>query len=104
MLLHLFRKLSWDHAIELVPVMRIVNTPLVVMGGASSPYKIMQDLLDADRKNPDKLIFGSGGVGNSTHSGGASCSSRTAKSRLCMCPYMSVGETMLGVVSGQSTC
>lgn len=54
MLPHLFKKLPWDHATGLVPVTRIVDTPLVVVVGANSPYKTMQELLDAARKNPDK--------------------------------------------------
>ena len=100
MLPHLFKKLPWDHATGLVPVTRIVNTPLVVMVGGGSPYKTMQDLLDAARKAPDKLTFGSGGVGSSTHLGGELLK-QNGKLLLTHVPYKGAGEAMLGVVSGQ---
>jgi tripartite-type tricarboxylate transporter receptor subunit TctC len=100
MLPHLFRKLPWDHASGLVPVTNIVDTPLVVVVGAGSPYKTMQELVDAARKNPDKLTFGSGGVGSSTHLGGELLK-QNGKLALTHVPYKGAGEAMLGVVSGQ---
>jgi tripartite-type tricarboxylate transporter receptor subunit TctC len=100
MLPHLFKKLPWDHASGLVPVTNIVDTPLVVVVGAGSPYKTMQELVDAARKNPDKLTFGSGGVGSSTHLGGELLK-QNGKLALTHVPYKGAGEAMLGVVSGQ---
>lgn len=100
MLPHLFKKLPWDHATALVPVTRIVNTPLVVMVGDSSPYRTMQDLLDAAKRNPGKLTFGSGGVGSSTHLGGELLK-QNGQVSLTHVPYKGAGEAMLGVVSGQ---
>ena len=100
MLPHLFKKLPWDHATGLVPVTRIVDTPLVVVVGANSPYKTMQDLLDAAKKNPEKLTFGSGGVGSSTHLGGELLKQH-GKIALTHVPYKGAGEAMLGVISGQ---
>jgi tripartite-type tricarboxylate transporter receptor subunit TctC len=100
MLPHLFKKLPWDHGSGLVPVTNIVDTPLVVVVGAGSPYKTMQELVDAARKNPDKLTFGSGGVGSSTHLGGELLK-QNGKLALTHVPYKGAGEAMLGVVSGQ---
>lgn len=100
MLPHLFKKLPWDHATGLVPVTRIVDTPLVVVVGANSPYKTMQELLDAARKNPDKLTFGSGGMGSSSHLGGELLRQH-GRISLTHVPYKGAGEAMLGVISGQ---
>lgn len=100
MLPHLFKKLPWDHATGLVPVTRIVDTPLVVVVGANSPYKTMQELLDAARKSPDKLTFGSGGMGSSSHLGGELLRQH-GKISLTHVPYKGAGEAMLGVISGQ---
>lgn len=100
MLPHLFKKLPWDHATGLVPVTRIVDTPLVVVVGANSPYKSMQELIDAARKNPDKLTFGSGGMGSSSHLGGELLRQH-GKIALTHVPYKGAGEAMLGVISGQ---
>jgi tripartite-type tricarboxylate transporter receptor subunit TctC len=100
MLPHLFRKLPWDHASGLVPVTTIVDAPLVLVVGAGSPHKTVQDLVDAARKSPDKLTFGSGGVGSSTHLGGE-LFKQHGKLALTHVPYKGAGEAMLGVVSGQ---
>ncbi|SDE37001.1 Tripartite-type tricarboxylate transporter, receptor component TctC [Variovorax sp. CF079] len=100
MLPHLFKKLPWDHASGLVPVTTIVDAPLVLVVGAASPYKTVQDLVDAARKSPDKLTFGSGGVGSSTHLGGE-LFKQHGKLALTHVPYKGAGEAMLGVVSGQ---
>ncbi|MGV3680844.1 MAG: Bug family tripartite tricarboxylate transporter substrate binding protein [Acidovorax sp.] len=100
MLPHLFKKLPWDHATGLVPVTRIVDTPLVVVVGANSPYKTMQELLDAARKNPEKLTFGSGGMGSSSHLGGELLRQH-GRISLTHVPYKGAGEAMLGVISGQ---
>jgi len=100
MLPHLFRKLPWDHANGLVPVTNIVDTPLVVLVGAGSPYRTVKDLVDAARRTPDKLTFGSGGVGSSTHLGGELLEQH-GKLALTHVPYKGAGEALLGVVSGQ---
>jgi tripartite-type tricarboxylate transporter receptor subunit TctC len=100
MLPHLFKKLPWDHAGGLVPVTTIVDAPLVLVVGAGSPYKTVQELVAAARKDPDKLTFGSGGVGSSTHLGGE-LFKQHGKLALTHVPYKGAGEAMLGVVSGQ---
>ncbi|MDP9877896.1 tripartite-type tricarboxylate transporter receptor subunit TctC [Variovorax boronicumulans] len=100
MLPHLFKKLPWDHANGLVPVTNIVDTPLVVLVGAGSPYRTIKDLVDAARRTPDKLTFGSGGVGSSTHLGGELLKQH-GQLALTHVPYKGAGEALLGVVSGQ---
>ena len=99
MLPHLIRKLPWEPA-DLVPVTTIVDAPLVLVVGANSPYKSLAALIDEARKNPDKLTFGSGGVGSSTHLGGELLK-QNGKLGLTHVPYKGAGEAMLGVVSGQ---
>jgi tripartite-type tricarboxylate transporter receptor subunit TctC len=100
MLPHLFKKLPWDHASDLVPVTSIVDAPLVLVVAAASPFKTIQDLIDAARKTPGTLTFGSGGVGSSTHLGGE-LFKQNARLALTHVPYKGAGEAMLGVVSGQ---
>lgn len=99
MLPHLFKKLPWEPG-DLVPVTTIVDAPLVLVVGASSPYKTVEALIDEARKNPGKLTFGSGGVGSSTHLGGELLK-QNGKLALTHVPYKGAGEAMLGVVSGQ---
>jgi len=99
MLPHLFRRLPWDHADGLTPVTNIVDTPLVVLVGVGSPFRTVQDLIDAAQRNPGKLTFGSGGVGSSTHLGGELLK-QNGKLALTHVPYKGAGEALLGVVAG----
>ncbi len=100
MLPHLIKKLPWDHGSDLVPVTTIVDAPLVLVVGAGSPFKSAQELIDAARKSPGKLNYGSGGVGSSTHLG-AELFKQNGKLFLTHIPYKGAGDAMLGVVSGQ---
>lgn len=100
MLPHLLKKLPWDHANDLVPVTTLAVTPLVLVVGANSPYKSAKELIDAARKTPGKLNYGSGGVGSSTHLG-AELLKQHGKLFITHIPYKGAGDAMLGVVSGQ---
>jgi tripartite-type tricarboxylate transporter receptor subunit TctC len=63
----LTKKASFDMVKDFKPVGMIgaVNSFLVV--GANAPYKTPKDIVDAARKAPGKLSYGSGGNGNSGH-------------------------------------
>lgn len=100
MLPHLFKKLPWDHATDLVPVTTLALTPLVLVVGEASPYRTAKDLIDAARKAPGKLNYGSGGIGSSTHLG-AELFKQHGKLFITHIPYRGAGDAMLGVVSGQ---
>ena len=45
----------------------VITTPIVVVVTADSPYKTIDDLLDAAKKNPEDIIYASAGVGSITH-------------------------------------
>jgi len=99
MLPHLFNKLPWDHARDLIPVTIIAQTPLVLVVAEKSPYKTVQDLVAFAKKHPGKLNYGSGGVGSSTHLGGELFKD-AAKIDAIHVPFKGAGEAMLNVVSG----
>ena len=100
MLPSLFAKLPWDHANGLVPVTTIAQTPVVLVVGAGSPFKTLQDLVAYAQKNPAKLNFGSGGAGSSTHLS-AELFKKEGKLFITHIPYKGAGDAMLGVMSGQ---
>lgn len=100
MLPHLLKKLPWDHATDLVPVTTLAVTPLVLVVGEASPYRTAKDLIEAARRAPGKLNYGSGGVGSSTHLGGE-LFKQHGKLFITHIPYRGAGDAMLGVVAGQ---
>lgn len=100
MLPSLFARLPWDHASGLVPVTTIAQTPVVLVVGAASPFKTLQELVTYAQKNPGKLNFGSGGAGSSTHLS-AELFKKEGKLSITHIPYKGAGDAMLGVMSGQ---
>lgn len=96
----LFAKLPWDQANDIVPVTTIIVTPVVLVVPATSPFKTMQELLAAARKDPGKLNYGSGGIGSSTHMN-AEFFKKEAKVDIAHIPYKGAGEAMTGIISSQ---
>ncbi len=100
MLPSLFARLPWDHANGLVPVTTIAQTPVVLVVGANSPFKTLQELVAHAQKHPAQLNFGSGGAGSSTHLA-AELFKREGRVFITHIPYKGAGDAMLGVMSGQ---
>lgn len=55
---------------DLIPLMQVTGTPHILVVNNNSPYKTVQDLIIGARANPNKLNFGSSGIGNSDHMAG----------------------------------
>lgn len=100
MLPSLFAKLPWNYDTDIVPVTTIAQTPVVLIVGATSPHKSLSELIAYAQKNPDKLNFGSGGSGSSTHLA-AEVFKKEAKAPIMHVPYKGAGEAMLGLISNQ---
>ena len=63
-------KLNFDPAKELVGVLGIGIIPNVVLVGTNSQFKNLKELITFAKANPDKLTFGSSGLGTSSHLSG----------------------------------
>jgi tripartite-type tricarboxylate transporter receptor subunit TctC len=63
-------KLNFDPAKELVGVFGIGIVPNVALVGTNSQFKNLKDLISFAKANPDKLTFGSSGLGTSSHLSG----------------------------------
>lgn len=100
MLPSLFKTLPWNHAEDFEPIGVITQTPVVLVVPASSPYKTVAELVEAAKKNPGKLNFGSGGSGSSTHLSGE-IFQQVANIDASHVPYKGAGEAMLAVLSSQ---
>jgi tripartite-type tricarboxylate transporter receptor subunit TctC len=95
----LFTKLPFDHANGFAPVATVVSTPMALVVSASSPYTTTQELIDYAKKNPNKLNFGSGGVGSTPHLA-AEMFKQAAGIEMTHIPFKGGGEALLGVMSG----
>lgn len=57
---HLYRKMPYDPVKDFAPVTGLGKGGQVMVVNAASPYKSVADVLNAAKKNPGKLTFGSG--------------------------------------------
>ena len=63
---HLERKLAYDPT-AFIPVSVIVSVPMTIVAGSKVSASTIQELLAYARANPDKLTFGSPGIGSPPH-------------------------------------
>jgi tripartite-type tricarboxylate transporter receptor subunit TctC len=63
----LFKKLPYDPLEALVPVVQIADVPNVLVVNPDVPAKTMEEFIAYAKANPDKLSYGSTGVGTSSH-------------------------------------
>lgn len=61
------KDLSYDPQKDFTRVAMLGPVPVAFFVSASSPIRTLQDLVAAAKANPDKLNFGSPGVGTATH-------------------------------------
>lgn len=64
---HIFKKLPFDHATQLVPVGAYVFAPMGLVVNAQSPHKTMADLTAKAKSAPDTVSYGTGGPGTTPH-------------------------------------
>lgn len=100
MLPALYSKLPWNYKTGLIPITTLVETPVVLVVPEKSPIKTMQDLIKYAKQHPDKLNFGSGGAGSSTHLQ-AVVFNKDAGISATHIPYKGAGDAMRGLVSNQ---
>lgn len=68
----LMKKLPYDSLNGFTPIAMLTRTPgWVLVVGPNSRFKTLKQFLDAAKKDPGKLTFGSSGVGGSSHVMGA---------------------------------
>ncbi|WP_370678439.1 Bug family tripartite tricarboxylate transporter substrate binding protein [Comamonas sp. GB3 AK4-5] len=66
-LIPLLMKTSYDPIKDLQPISLLATTPMVILVMANSPYKTLNDLIEAARKAPGQLNYGTSGTGGSVH-------------------------------------
>jgi len=76
---HLYARLGFDPVKDFTPVAFVAEIPNILEVPKQSPYRSVQQLVDAAKAAPGKLNYGSGGVGSSQHLAGAMFKARTVR-------------------------
>ncbi|QHJ01263.1 tripartite tricarboxylate transporter substrate binding protein BugD [Xylophilus rhododendri] len=96
----LYKKLAYDPVKDFEPVLRMPDTPLVLLVSTRSPYGSAAELIAYAKQNPGKLNFGNAGVGSTSHLVAALFASR-AGIRITQVAYKGAGPAMNDLIAGQ---
>ncbi|HSV81853.1 MAG TPA: tripartite tricarboxylate transporter substrate binding protein [Ramlibacter sp.] len=97
---HLVRSNSMDLARDLTPISGLWSSPSVVLTSTNLPVRSMKELIEYARANPDKVAFGTSGVGSGHHFNGEQIQQYTGI-RLRHIPYKGGNENLLHLSSGE---
>ncbi len=97
----LYEKLVFDAKADFTPVAVFAQAPIVVFVPADSPFKTVQDVIDASKKSPNSVSYASPGAGTSSHLAAVMLSTQ-AGIRMLHVPYKSASQAALEVASGQA--
>jgi len=95
-----YRKLGYEPAKELQPVMILGESPNLVLVPATSPYKTFADFLTDAKANPGKINYASAGPGSSVHMVTA-LFELASGTRLNHVPYKGSGPALIDLMGGQ---
>ncbi|HEV2007328.1 MAG TPA: tripartite tricarboxylate transporter substrate binding protein [Burkholderiales bacterium] len=96
----LYDKLPFDAVKDFTPVSLVALTPSVLVVHPSLPVRSVKDLIALAKKQPGKLNFASGGVGNTMHLA-AELLDTMAGIRMTHVPYKGAGPAIVDVIGGQ---
>ena len=98
---YLYTEMQFDPAKDLVPIALVSTTANVIAVAANSPYKSLQDVINAARASKDKkLSYGTPGIGSSPHLTAANFEA-VAGIELLHVPFKGVSQSMPAVAGGQ---
>lgn len=92
--------LPFDTMRDMSGVVLVASSPTLVIVGANSSYKTLNDLITAAKKRPNTINFGSAGIGSGTHLGGEYFLLETGI-KMDHIPYKGVQEAVTEVIAGR---
>ena len=95
----LFSNLRYDPETDITPIILIEKGPLVLVVNPNSPYKNLQDIINAAKAKPGVLTFSSGGIGGS-HQLSAEIFEQSAGIDMIHVPYKSGSAALTDLMAG----
>jgi len=95
----LYSKLPHDTEKDFAPVSLIARVPNLLVVSPSLPVQNMPELIAYLKTNPDKLAYGSSGVGSSQHLGVEFLATKTG-TKMTHIPYRASNEIMNALLGG----
>ena len=95
----LYKGLPWDPTRDLVPVAHVAYTPVLIATSVDSKFKTLKDVVDAARKAPGTINYGSPGYGTSIHLA-AEIFAKAAGIEITHVAYKGSSPALLDAISG----
>lgn len=95
----LMKKMPYDPAKDIAPVILVENSPLILSVANSLPVKNVADLIALAKKEPGKLTFGSSGIGGAHHLSGEMFG-ELAKIQIVHVPYKGGSPAATDLMAG----
>ncbi|WP_062310735.1 Bug family tripartite tricarboxylate transporter substrate binding protein [Polynucleobacter sinensis] len=96
----LMSKVSYNMEKDFSPISLTASGPNVLVVPANSPYKSLQDLLDAAKAKPNALNFGTSGPGSMSHIA-TEMIMRQSGVQMTHVPYKGGGLALIDLMAGQ---
>jgi tripartite-type tricarboxylate transporter receptor subunit TctC len=96
----LYDKLPFDVLKDFTPISLAALTPSVLVVHPSLPVRSVKELIALAKKQPGRLNYASGGVGNTMHLAAALLDTM-AGTRMTHVPYKGAGPAIIDVIGGQ---
>ena len=95
---HIFKKLPFDHATQLLPVSAYVFAPMGLVVNASAKYKTLAELTAQAKAAPNTVTYGTGGPGTTPHFASEALGIASGVNFMHI-PYKGAGEATAGILS-----
>ncbi len=96
----MYAKLPYDTLRDFAPVSMVASSPYILVTHPSLPARNVKELIALARKQPDQILYGSGGSGSSAHLS-AELFNQMAGVKLREVPFKGAGPALLGTLSGE---
>ncbi len=100
MLPFLFQRLPFDHATAFRPVTVSAFSPVMLAVHRDAPWRNLGALIEAAKREPEKVTYGTGGIGSAPHFATAAFT-QAAGVRLFHVPFRGAGEAVTAVLARQ---
>ena len=95
----LYAKMPYDSVKDLAPIVRVADSPLVMVTGVNSPYKTLADAIKAAKAKPGAVNFASPGNGTVAHLT-SEMLQKAADIKTQHVPYKGAAMALTDVISG----
>ncbi|MDB5861565.1 MAG: hypothetical protein JWQ76_5254 [Ramlibacter sp.] len=86
---------------DLTPISTVAETPYVILGNPSAPFRTLPELIAYAKANPGKVSYATNGAGTPTHLVGELLNS-TAGMKMVAIPYKGSGPQTMGLLAGDT--